>query len=316
MAIVTNTFTRYSAVGMREDLSNVIWNVSPQDTPFVSNIGKRKITNTTFSWQQDQLANAAANAQIDGDDVSSYTAVVATTLRTNFSQIMRKTFIIADNLEVINEAGRKSEHAYQLVKAGRELKRDIEYNLCGVNNSKVSGGTSTARETGSLSSWVATNVSHGSGGSSPGDGTQCTDGTPRAITETILKAVLQSTWNSGGDPQMVMVGAHVKTVISGFSGIAANRYLAPSEGPTVIVGAADVYVSDFGSVSIVPNRFSRSRDAYVLDPELAAVATLRPIQEVKLAKTGDAEKSMLLFEGGLEVRNEKGLGAAYDLSTS
>ena len=105
MAIVTNTFTRYSAVGMREDLSNVIWNVSPQDTPFVSNIGKRKITNTTFSWQQDQLANAAANAQIDGDDVSSYTAVVATTLRTNFSQIMRKTFIIADNLEVINEAG-------------------------------------------------------------------------------------------------------------------------------------------------------------------------------------------------------------------
>ena len=135
------------------------------------------------------------------------------------------------------------------------------------------------------------------------------------MTEAMLKTVMQATWTQGGSPSMVMVGPHVKTVISGFAGIAAQRYQA-GDGPTTIIGAADVYVSDFGSINIVPSRFSRARDAYVLDTDLLSVATLRPMQVVDLAKTGDASKSMTLVEAGLQVDNEKGLGAVYDLSTS
>ena len=315
MAIISNTFTRFSSIGIREELANVIFNISPQETPFVSNIAKKSVRNTYFEWQTDALAAAAANAQIDGDNLASYTAVVPTVREGNYTQIMRKDFILADNLEVINEAGRKSEKAYQITKTGNELKRDLEFNLCGVNNAKTAGSTSAARETGSLNTWISTNVSAGSNGAGSGSGAARTDGTQRAMTEAMLKTVMQATWTQGGSPSMVMVGPHVKTVISGFAGIAAQRYQA-GDGPTTIIGAADVYVSDFGSINIVPNRFSRARDAYVLDTDLLSVATLRPMQVVDLAKTGDASKSMTLVEAGLQVDNEKGCGAVYDLSTS
>lgn len=323
MAIVTNTFTKYDAVGIREDLANVIFNISPQTTPFVSNMTKRrKVTNTFFEWQTDSLAAAAANAQIDGDDLSSYTAVTATSRLGNYTQIMRKDFIIADNLSgALDLAGRRSEIAYQLAKKGDELKRDMEYNLCGVNVAAVAGNSSTARKTASLSAFIRTNTSRGTGGADPTVSSgvvnaAATDGTQRAITETLLKTVLQSVWSEGGEPKMAMVGPHVKTVISGFAGIAAQRYMAPSDSPTTIIGAADVYLSDFGSVQIVPSRFSRARDCYIVDPDMCELATLRPIQSEELAKTGDATKYMLLAEVGLQVNQEAGLGVVADLSTS
>ena len=323
MAIVSNTFTKYSAVGIREDLANVIFNISPQTTPFVSNMTKRRsVSNTFFEWQTDSLAAAASNAQIDGDDLSSFTAVTATSRLGNYSQIMRKDFIIADNLGgALDLAGRRSEIAYQLAKKGDELKRDMEFNLCGVNQAAVAGNNTTARKTASLSAFIKTNTSRGTGGADPTVSSgvvnaAATDGTQRAITETLLKTVLQSVWSEGGEPKMVMVGPHVKTVISGFAGIAAQRYMAPSDSPTTIIGAADVYMSDFGSVQIVPNRFSRARDAYVVDPDQCELATLRPIQSEELAKTGDATKYMLLAEVGLQVNQEAGLGVVADLSTS
>jgi len=323
MAIVTNTFTKYDAVGIREDLANVIFNISPQTTPFVSNMTKRrKVTNTFFEWQTDSLAAAAANAQIDGDDLSSYTAVTATSRLGNYTQILRKDFIIADNLGgAMDLAGRRSEIAYQLAKKGDELKRDMEYNLCGVNQAAVAGNSSTARKTASLSAFIKTNTSRGTGGADPTVSSgvvnaAATDGTQRAITEALLKTVLQSVWTQGGEPKMAMVGPHVKTVISGFAGIAAQRYMAPSDSPTTIIGAADVYLSDFGSVQIVPSRFSRARDCYIVDPDMCELATLRPIQSEELAKTGDATKYMLLAEVGLQVNQEAGLGVVADLSTS
>ena len=323
MAIVTNTFTKYSAVGLREDLANVIFNISPQTTPFVSNMTKRrKVSNTFFEWQTDSLAAAAANAQIDGDDLSSYTAVTATSRLGNYTQIMRKDFIIADNLGgTLDLAGRRSEIAYQLAKKGDELKRDMEFNLCGVNQAAVAGNNTTARKTASLSAFIKTNTSRGTGGADPTVSSgvvnaAATDGTQRAITEALLKTVLQSVWTQGGEPKMAMVGPHVKTVISGFAGIAAQRYMAPSDSPTTIIGAADVYMSDFGSVQIVPSRFSRARDCYIVDPDMCELATLRPIQSEELAKTGDATKYMLLAEVGLQVNQEAGLGVVADLSTS
>ncbi len=323
MAIVTNTFTRYSAIGIREDLSNIIYNISPETTPFVSNMSKRRsVKNTYFEWQTDSLSAAAANKQLDGDDVGSFTAVTPTARLGNYTQIMRKVGIIADNLDgAIDEAGRRSELAYQITKQGNELKRDVEYNLVGVNAAAAAGATGTARATASLSAFIRTNTSKGSSGADPTVSSGVvnaarTDGTQRAITETLLKTVLQAVWTQGGDPKFLMTGAHVKTVVSSFSGIASQRYMAPSDSPTTIIGAADVYMSDFGSISIVPNRFSRARDAYVIDPDLCELATLRPMQQVELAKTGDATKFMMLTEVGLQINQEAGLGIVADLSTS
>lgn len=322
MAIVTNTFTKYSAVGIREDLANVIFNISPQTTPFISNMTKKKsVKNTFFEWQTDSLAAAAANHHIDGDDLASFTAVSPTVRLGNYTQISRKDFVIADNLSgAIDEAGRRSEVAYQLAKKGDELKRDMEHNLCGLSHAANGGSASVARKTAPLTSWLTSNTSNGTGGANPTlsggvPNAAPTDGTQRAMTEAMLKSVVQSMYSNGGDPKFLMVGPHVKTVVSGFAGIAAQRYQAP-DGPTTIIGAADVYVSDFGSISVVPNRFSRARDAYVIDPDMVEMATLRPIQSEELAKTGDATKYMLLAEYGLQVNNEAGLGVVRDLSTS
>ena len=323
MTIIANTFTRYTAVGIREDLSNTIFSISPEDTPFVSNMTKRrKITNTLFEWQTDALADVALNAQIDGDDVASFTAVTPTVRLGNYSQIMRKDFIISDNLAgPLDLAGRRSSVAYQIAMNGAALKRDLEHNLCGLHHAAAGGSTSAARKTAPLTSWLTTNTSNGGGagadptlsGGIPNAGP--TNGTQRIFTEVLLKPVLQSTWENGGSPEFLMVNPFNKVKVSSFAGIAAQRYMAP-DGPTTIIGAADVYVSDFGSISVVPNRFSRNRDAYIIDSDMVQLATLRPMNTQELAKTGDASKWLLLLEAGLQVDNEAGLGVIRDLTTS
>jgi hypothetical protein len=317
MAIVTNTFTHFDAKGIRESLSDVIANISPEETPFQSNVGSKSVSNTYFEWQKDSLAAADTTARISGDDVSSFDSTSATTRVGNYTQILRRTVIVADNLEAVDKAGRDSEMAYQVAKRGKELKRDIEAVLT-ANNARVAGGTGTAPETAGLGAWVATNDNFGTGGASPtGDGSNGrTDGTQRAFTEAQLKSVMSSVWTAGGNPTVLMVGAFNKQAVSAFAGIAAQRYMAPSDGPSTIIGAADVYMSDFGTLSVVPNRFQRSRDAWVLDTEMAAVCNLRPIEKVDLAKTGDASKAMMIWEGGLEVSNEAAHGLIADLTTA
>jgi hypothetical protein len=317
MAIVTNTFTHFDAKGIRESLSDVIANISPEETPFQSNVGSKSVSNTYFEWQKDSLAAADTTARISGDDVSSFDSTSATTRVGNYTQILRRTVIVADNLEAVDKAGRDSEMAYQVAKRGKELKRDIEAVLT-ANNARVAGGTGTAPETAGLGAWVATNDNFGTGGASPtGDGSNGrTDGTQRAFTEAQLKSVMSSVWTAGGNPTVLMVGAFNKQAVSAFAGIAAQRYMAPSDGPSTIIGAADVYMSDFGTLSVVPNRFQRARDAWVLDTEMAAVCNLRPIEKVDLAKTGDASKAMMIWEGGLEVSNEAAHGLIADLTTA
>ena len=323
MAIISNTFTKYSVVGLREDLADIIYNISPETTPFISNMTKRRnVTNTFFEWQVDSLASAAQNAVIDGDDLSSFTAVTATSRLGNYTQIARKDFIIADNLAgTLDLAGRNSEISYQLAKKGDELKRDMEVNFTGVNQAAVAGNNTTARKTASLSAFIRTNTSKGTGGGDPTVSSGIvnaarTDGTQRAFTETMLKAVVSDVWSAGGEPDMLLVGPFNKQAVSAFAGIAAQRYMAPSDGPSQVIGAADVYISDFGAISVIPSRFSRERDAYVIDPDLVEMATLRPLQSEELAKTGDATKFMLLQESGLQVNNEAGLGIIADLTTS
>jgi len=317
MAIVTNTFTSFDAAGIRESLADVIANISPEEVPLQSNIGSENVSNTYFEWQTDSLAATSTTARIDGDDVSSFDSTSATTRVGNYTHILRRTLIVADNMGAQDLAGRNDELAYQLAKRGKELRRDIEATLAD-NNAQVAGNSSTARETGGLGAWVATNENVGSGGGlTTGDGTTArTDGTQRDFTEAMLKDAMQQAFTSGGQPSILMVGPHNKTVVSGFAGIAAQRYQAPSDAPTTIIGAADVYLSDFGTLNVVANRFSRERDAWLLDPEYASVCYLRPIQQVELAKTGDAEKRMVLAEFGLKVTNEAAHAVVADLNVS
>jgi len=317
MAIVTNTFTSHDGVGIRESLADVIANISPEEVPFQSNVGSENVANTYFEWQTDSLAATSTTGVIDGDDVSSFDSTSATTRVGNYTHIRRRTTIVADNFSALDTAGRNDELSYQIAKRGKELKRDIEAVLT-ANNAQVAGDSSTARETGGLGAWIASNASAGSGGAlATGNGTTArTDGTQRDFTETMLKDAMQQAFVSGGQPSILMVGPHNKTVVSGFAGIAAQRYQAPSDAPTTIIGAADVYLSDFGSLTCVANRFSPERSAYLLDPEYASVCYLRPIQNVELSKTGDAEKSMVIAEFGLKVSNEAAHAVVADLNVS
>ena len=314
------TYQTYQSIGNREDLSDVIYNISPTDTPLLNTLARGKATAVYHEWQTDSLSAATtANAAVEGADASDATMSPTTRLG-NYTQIVQKTIKISGTLESVDKAGRKSEKAYQLSKASAELKRDIETILT-ANQGRSAGDASTARTMGAMLSWIKTNTNKSSGTTAGADPTTIgvstrTDGTQRAFTETILKDVVQKVYSSGGNPKILMVGPFQKQAVSAFAGIAAQRFMAPADAPTTIIGAADVYMSDFGTMSVVPNRFMRTRDALVLDPEYAAVAYLRPFATNELAKAGDAEKTQILAELTLEMRNEAAHGIAADLTTS
>lgn len=310
------TFNRYAAIGAREDLSDVIYSISPTDTPIMSSIGKSKATGTFHEWQTDALAAAnTANALLEGADATSATLVPTVRLG-NFTQIVGKTIAVSGTLEAVDKAGRKSEKAYQLAKASAEIKRDIEAII--TNNQGQSNGTSNsaARVMGTLLSYIKTNTNKGTGGVDPATiGVSVrTDGTTRAFTETFLKDVVAKVFTSGGTPSALFVSPAQKQVVSGFTGLAAQRYQVATNGQATILSGADLYQSDFGVLQIVPNRFMRVRDALVLDPEYAALAYLRPFQTNELAKAGDSDKTQILAELTLEVRNEAAHGGVFDLT--
>lgn len=320
MTIATNTFTTFSAKGIREDLADIIYNISPTETPLITMAGRGKASNTFFEWQTDALAAASTtNQQLEGDDITSYDAVTATVRLGNYCQISRKTAVVSETQDAVDLAGRKSELSYQVTKKSAELKRDIAANLAD-NIACVAGNTTTARVTGTLKAFIKTNFDKASGGvvpvytTTPSD--VWTNGTQRAMTETIYQNVMQQCFTSGANISDVLVGPWVKQIISGFSGVATKYNLLPGQKPGVIMGAADVYVSNFGVQTITPNRFQQGRDAFFLDPEFISVDYLRPFNQSPLAKTGDAEKRLIVAEYGLRVKNEKALGIAVDLLTS
>ncbi|MCP4929048.1 MAG: DUF5309 domain-containing protein [Gammaproteobacteria bacterium] len=315
MAQPSNTYDAYDLVGGREDLSDIISNISPTDVPFQSNIGRSKATAILHEFQTDALSAAASNSVIEGDD-SAAEAQVATVRESNRTQISKKVVLVTGTANSVNKAGRKNELSYLLAKAGKELKRDMEVDLCS-KNVAVTGDSTTARKLRGFESWTQTNASRGSGGSDNSSTGVVTDGTQRAFTEAMLKTALQSCFTEGGDPDCVMVGPFNKTKVSGFGGIATlYRDTAGSKGQASIMGAADLYISDWGEVKIVPNRFQRDRTAMVIEKDKWAVAYLRPFRQEKLAKTGDSDKVHMLVEYTLEARNQKSSGKVADLTTS
>lgn len=321
MSAITNTVQTFDRKGIRESLEDLISNISPEDTPLVSNVSSKPVNNTLHEWQTDSLASVdTANAQIQGDDISSFPAAAATARVGNYTQILRKLVLIADTVEAVDKAGRKSEYAYQVMKRGKEMKRDWESILL-QNIGGSAGNSSTASKTATLGAWVKTNTDKGASGVDPTytagvPSAARTDGTLRAFTETILKAVAQKIWVSGGDVKVLMLGPVNKDRAAGFTGVATRNYDLSTPRATATIGAVDVYVSNWGVIRYVPNRFQREQDGWFIDYEYLQVGVLRPYKVVPLAKTGDATKAMLIKEALLIVKNEAALGLAADLTTT
>lgn len=321
MAVVTNTFQSTSAIGVREELSDVVSRITPEDTPIYSMIEKVKFDTKHPEWETDDLASPAANAKLEGDDYTFDSITPPTRLGT-YTQIMRKEGIISGTQEEQDEAGNVQKIKYQKLKKGVELRKDVEFAIVS-NTATVAGLTRTF---GSLPSWLATNVSRGSGGGNGGFSggltVAATNGTQRAFTKTLLDTVMQACYVSGANVRHLFVSPYVKSVFVTFmsdSNVAAFRYAASSGKNNSIVANADVYEGPFGKVMIHPNRVMATsaavaRNAFLVDTEFAEFGWFRKIKEDKnVAKTGDAERFVLLGEGALKVKNEKGLGVVADV---
>jgi len=313
MAQPADTFSSYDAIGNREDLADIIYDISPTETPFLSAIPKVKASATYHEIQTDTLETAAANAVIEGDDATT-DARAATTRLGNYTQISDKVVRTTGTQEAVDSAGRGSELSYQIMRAGKELKNDMEY-ACLQNGARVAGDDSTARQLAGVNAWINTNDDFGGTGASPtGDGTDTrTDGTQRAFDEADLQTVLASCWDAGGNPDTIFVGSFNKQAMSAFTGNATRNI---DSADKKLVNAIDIYVGDFGELQVVPARHMRTRDALVLDTSHWALAELRSFQEKELAVTGDSMRKQLLCEYTLESRNEASSGGVYDLTTS
>ena len=302
MAIATNTFTTYEAIGQREDLIDVITNISPMDTWFTSNSGTARATGRFHEWQTDALTAAAANAVIEGDEATA-TAITPSGRGGNYTQILRKTFMISDTEAMVDKAGRDSELSYQTQKNLKELARDIEYAAI-INSASASGASGTARQLKGVLGYIATNNTTGSA-----TGTQ-------VLTESMLNDNLQLIWAQGGMPANVLCGAFQKRTISNFT--TNTRNMAATEEK--LVRSVDIYQSDFGVLAIRLHHQINTTVAGTLivlgDMGLWKKAWLRPVKQQELARTGAATKMMIEAELTLESRQEKGSGKITELTTA
>jgi hypothetical protein len=311
------TYQTYQAIGQREDLIDVIYNIAPTDTPFMNSIGKSNATARLHEWQTDTLAAVNVNnAAIEGANADDATLTPTVRLG-NRTQISQKTIKISGTLDTVNKAGRRSEKAYQLAKASGEIKRDMEAILLSNQVAADGNGSTTARTLGGLQTWLNSNY-NGTGTAGNLGTTARVTGTDRAFTSTLLNTTMQSCFTNGGSPTMLFVTPAQKVVASTFAGIATRFRDVPASQQAQIVGAADVYVSDFGVIQIVPDRFIPNADnddcAFLVDTEMASVSYLRPFQTSELAKVGDSEMTQLLVEYTLQVNNQAAHGIIADLT--
>jgi hypothetical protein len=285
------------------------------------------VTNIRHEWQTDVLASAVTtNAAIEGDEavIDSATATVRVS---NITQIMDKAIIVSGTARAVDTAGRKDELAYQIQKRGRELKRDIEATVL-ANQASVLGDDTTARKLGGLQTWLTSNTDRASGGADGGyststsltvAATDATAGSVRTFTETLLVNAQQDAYNNGGEPTMMLLSPYQKrqfTNATNFPGIADLRSNVPQNKPASVIGNAEIYLGPFGTLDVVVDRFTRSRDVFLVDPEYAALGVLRPMQQWELAKSGDADKRQLLTEITLVIENQAAHAVIADLKTS
>lgn len=317
MAQPTGVYVTFSARGLREDLENVIYDISPTETPFMSMGGRSDAVAVNHEWQTDALAAASGSNFHEEGATLTAAEPTATTRLGNICQISLKTTLVSGTLDAVSKAGRREELAYQMTKRASELKRDMETSLVGVNQSKTAmAADSTVRKLGSLSAWVATNVDEAGDAVAGGNGTARTDGTQRTFTESLLKGAILSAYDEGANIKYLMMAPSAKQTFSSFVGVGGASGVSNFNDVSDqrIIGGMNIYVSDFGEMAVVPNRFQRSRDVWLLDPEYYGVAYLRPFFQKEVASTSDGEQRAIITEYTLVVNNEKALGAVYDLS--
>jgi len=310
---VTNVQSTYASIGNREDLSDIIYDISPTETPFMSSIPRTTATGTKHEWQKDALAAASGtNAQIEGADAVT-DAVTATTRLFNYSQISDKVPRVTRTQDIVNKAGRAKEMAYQMEKRMKELKRDVETALL-ANKAEVAGNDTLARQCSGAQAWILTNTSIASDATAAaGDGTDIhTDGTARALQESFVETVLGNAWDAGGNPTMGILGKAQKQKFAAFSGNATRTHDGESKK---ITNTIDIYIDPLGNeVRLVPDRFCPADVVYFFDTELVALSVLDDFQSHDLAKTGDSIRKQILVEYTLEMRNEAAHAGIYDLS--
>jgi hypothetical protein len=309
MTVPSGTFQSFQAVGNREDLEDIIWDVSPLETPFTTQVKKGKAKATYHEWQTDALAAAATNAQVQGDDATVNTAAPTVRLR-NYCQILSKTVSVSGTQDAVDKAGRDSEISYQTAKRMKELRRDLEY-AC-VRNQASTAGAANKTSAGQTSGTTIATTQGYSGGTVAAPTDASTTGT---VTEAHLKKVISQVWTAGGNPELLMVGPATKQkVSSGFSGIATRFKDVAGTKQAQIVSGVDLYVSDFGTHKLVPNRFMRDQNILALDMEYWSLDRLRTLQSWELAKTGDSEKRQMLMEVTLSSKNELASGKVSDIN--
>ena len=316
MAVPASTIQAVGRVGNREDLSDIIYNISPTDTPFISSVGKSKVNSTYTEWQTDTLVAANHdNKTIQGDDLDNQARPNTTRVGTH-TQIFKKVVGTSSTAQAVRQAGRANEHALQIAKAGKEIKRDMEMRFLG-NYASVAATASVAGETAGAQAWLTSNVSRGasgaSGGFSAGVVAAATNGTQRALTEALFKTVLSSVWNNGGDATMAIASLTQKQTMAGFAGLAQQRRDTGNKRATIVAGA-DVYVSDVGEITFVADRFADARSVLLIDPTMWEIGTLDPMQRQELAKTGLADRTALYTEVALKCLNQAGSGVVADLT--
>jgi hypothetical protein len=324
MAAPTNTVLSTVAVGNREQLSDIVSRITPEDTPIYTMAGKEKVKGTKPEWEIDTLRAPAANAQVEGDDYT-FDALTQPARVGNYTQILRAGWVFSGTQQAVENAGNIVKAAEKKVKAAIEVRKDVELAIV-TNTASVGGAT---RLMGGLPSWLTTNVARNgagaNGGYSSGTGLTVaeTTGTLRAFTKVLLDGTMQACYQSGANVSKVVVSPYVKSVFVSFmsdTNVAAFRYMTDGgSGKNTIVGTADIYEGPFGKVMVVPNRVMAAsaavaRRAFLIDPEMIAMGTLRPIQEdPDLAKTGDNKKGVIIGETTLKVKNEAGLGVVADI---
>jgi hypothetical protein len=318
MAQPSNTFDSYDAVGIREDLSDVITNISPEETPFHTKSAKTRARNTLHEWQTDSLRASAANAHIEGDATTAE-ARSATTRLGNYTQIFKNAVVVPDTDEGLDKAGRAREIAYQTLKIAKEQKLDIEKALFD-NNARAAGNSTTARELAGAPAWLTSNTDFGAneGADPTGDGTDArTDETTTliAFSQARFDGVMQSIWENGGNPDTVYLSAFQMNKALAFTGN-NNQRSAVQAGDERVIKSLAVYVTPWGTIEFMPSRENRSRDVFIMQDDMWEVATLRPTKNVALAKTGDNTTRQVVTELTLVCKNEAANGGVFDNTTS
>lgn len=297
--------------GNREDLVNTVYDISPTETPIFSSLPRTTASAVLHEWTTDALEAAAANEQVEGDDATLTVAKVKVRLN-NRCAISTKTPGVTRTQQKVNKTGMQDEMAYQVGKHMKELKRDIEVMLT-ANTAKASGNDTTARKSAGLPTWIAANR-NGVGAAATGDGSDtATDGTQRAFQESFLQEASQECYDNGGEPTMLVVGTFNKKAVSNFAG---NQNRNVDASAKKLVNSVMIYEDDFNTLKVIPDRFSRSRDAFLLDTEYAKLAYLDDFDVQDLAKTGDNIRKLITCEWTLEVSNPSAHGIVADLTTS